>query len=51
MHHNCTSITDAEVVKIPTETDTAPTMLFETGFSHNIPYTEPTLLQAYQKGV
>jgi len=37
MQHNCTSIMDVEVVKIQTETGTAPTMLFQTGFSHNIP--------------
>lgn len=49
VQHNCTSIMEVEVVKIPTETGMAPTMLFQTGFSHNIPYTESTLLQVYQK--
>ena len=28
MQHNCTGMTDAEGVKIPTETGMAPTVLF-----------------------
>jgi hypothetical protein len=49
VQRNSACMMDAERVKIPAETVTASTMLFCTGFAHNMPYTEFTILQVYQK--
>jgi len=51
VQHSCTSMMDTEMVKIPIETSMAPTVLFWTGCSHNMPYTKSTLLQVYQEGL